>query len=363
MKVKKEVCICGGGNQAHVLGGYLASKCDVSVRLLTRRPEQWCTDGTGLLLKDFNGKEYRGRFSLITSDVALALSGADMVFICLPGFAIADELRAIKDYLTPEMYVGSVVSSTGFFLMAHKLLPSNVRLFGFQRVPFIARVEKYGSEAKLLGYKSSLSIAVENIFDKEALTCILSDMLDVPVDCLDSYLKVTLTNSNPILHPSRLYEAFGGEQKVFDHEILFYEEWNERSSEILISCDNEFHEVLGRLSFARNDVPTLLAYYECSDAVSLTAKIRSIRAFKGLKAPMRKIADNLYAPDYENRYFTEDIPYGLLLVKAYADKFKVDTPMIDEIISWAQEAMGKQYMSDGIMNGADLKGTIVPYVI
>lgn len=360
---KTEICICGGGNLAHVAGGYLAAKSGYSVRLLTRRPEKWCVAGSPLIVEDLAGNIFSGRFSLITSDARTALEGADIVLLCVPGFAIADELKEIGAYITGNMYVGSIVSSTGFFFIAHKILGDDVGLFGLQRVPFIARTDEYGSRARLLGYKPSLSAAVSRISEPDLLASILSAMFDVPVTLLDNYMKVTLSNSNPILHPSRLYGMFGNGQEIYDSEILFYEEWDVGSSEILISCDREFRNVASSFGVREEDIPSLLEYYDSSDAVSLTKKIRSISAFKGLKAPMIRIDDNKFIPDYSSRYFTEDIPFGLLMVKALAQKQGIVTETIDAVIGWAQQAMKKQYLCNGALIGSDLSDTIVPYVL
>jgi hypothetical protein len=38
----------------------------------------------------------------------------------------------------------------------------------------------------------------------------------------------------------------------------------------------------------------------------------------------------------EGRFFTDDIPFGLLVVKWIGDKLGADTPFIDEVITWAQ---------------------------
>jgi hypothetical protein len=72
-----------------------------------------------------------------------------MVILCLPGFAIANELLRIKEYLRPRCKVGSIVASTGFFFMAKELLEKDTPLFGFQRVPYIARLTQYGHSANL----------------------------------------------------------------------------------------------------------------------------------------------------------------------------------------------------------------------
>ena len=153
--IKTSICIIGGGNLAHVVGGYLAAKPDSEVRLLTRHPERWQADRS-ITITDCNNKVFKANFATISHDPAIAVKGANIVLLCLPGFAIAPVLESIRQYLDSSALVGSVVSSTGFFMMAQKILPSTVKLFGFQRVPFIARINEYGKTACLLGYKPSL---------------------------------------------------------------------------------------------------------------------------------------------------------------------------------------------------------------
>ena len=359
--IRQRICICGGGNLAHVVGGFLSAKPDCEVRLLTRHPERWQEDRS-LQLTDINGRSFDSRFAVISSDPALTVAGADMVLLCLPGFAIAQVLESVKNHISAHSLVGSIVSSTGFFLMAQKILPERTGLFGFQRVPFIARINEYGKSASLLGYKPSLAFATVNVSSPQELGNTLSQLFDVPVTWLDSFLKVTLTNSNPLLHPCRLYSIFGKGKTVFDRPVLFYEEWDNLSSQTLIDCDAEFRILLDRLGITGQDITPILDYYESHDAQSLTDKIRSIKAFKGLTAPMIQTEDGKYGPDWQNRYFTEDIPYGLLIIKAFACKYGIDTPTIDRVIEWAQSGMEKQYMVNGQLTGKDISQTAVIYV-
>ena len=65
--IKQKICICGGGNLAHVVGGYLSAKPYCEVRLLTRHPERWQRDGT-LDLTDINGRKFNSRFYGIIHD-------------------------------------------------------------------------------------------------------------------------------------------------------------------------------------------------------------------------------------------------------------------------------------------------------
>lgn len=49
-------------------------------------------------------------------------------------------------------------------------------------------------------------------------------------------------------------------------------------------------------------------------------------------------------PDLSSRYFTADIPYGLIIIKAFAVIYSVDTPTIDIIIDWYQKITNKNYI-------------------
>ena len=196
-------------------------------------------------------------------------------------------MKQIAPFVGPRQEIGSVVSSSGFFWMAHHLLGEGKRLFGFQRVPFISRVTRYGQTADLKGYKSSLKIGGNRHSDLQGLAGFFTDALSTPTHPLGHYLEATLTNSNPLLHPSRIYGMLSPiEGDLYDHEILFYEEWDDFSSKVLIECDEEFQAMLRALPVRQEEIPSLLSYYESTDEVSLTRKIRSIVAFKGIKMCM-----------------------------------------------------------------------------
>lgn len=335
----KKICICGGGNLGHVVTGFLAANGDCEVSLLTRHPERWQHQ---LEITTPDGEVMKGQINTISSNPNDVICNADIVLLCLPGFSISEVLKQIAPVLKTGTAVGSIVSSTGFFFEAFKILPANTPLFGFQRVPFISRLKEYGHSADLLGYKPNLNIAIEQTNEKEALRAVIENLFKVPVKLLANYYEVSLTNSNPILHPSRLYSLWKDWQEgvVYPTESLFYEEWTIEASNYLIKMDEEFQKLLDVLPVTKGSIPTILDYYESTDAVSLTNKLQSIQAFKGLKSPMKKV-DGGYIPDFSSRYFTEDFPFGLQIVQNQARQHGISTPMIDEILAWGNKQIKK----------------------
>lgn len=338
----KKICICGGGNIAHVAAGFMAARGLFEVSILTRRPECWKESVT--IYRPHSEQPLTGRLAQVSSKPEDVVTDADFVLLCLPGYAIRDTLLQIRPCLRHDdmtgTAVGSVVSSTGFFLHAAELLPADVPLFGLQRVPFIARTKEYGRSAALLGYKASLAVAVEHTGRTEELRLAVEQMFSTPTRLLNNFYEASLSNSNPLLHPARLYDLWHDwhEGIIYKREPMFYEEWTEAAAKTYIALDGELQQLLEILPVAKHSIPTVLDYYESCDAASLAAKLRSIAAFKGIKAPMKAVSGG-YVPDFGSRYFIEDFQYGLGIIRRLAAEKGIATPVMDYIFTWGEQCV------------------------
>lgn len=330
----KRICLCGGGSLGHVIAAWLSAKGTAEVSILTGSPDKWNKEINVFLPES---EVLTGRLTSVSGNPEEVISDADVVLFCYPGFMIASELERIKPYLKQDAYVGSVFSSTGFFFEALRILSPSQPLWGFQRVPFICRVQEYGSSARLLGYKPCYHIAVENVPDeqKRKFADMISEWFERPVHLLKNYYEASLTNSNPLLHTSRLYTMFGRENegRVYPRMINFYEDWTVEAADVLIKMDREFFELLKVLPVTEGYLPPILEYYESHDAQSLAAKLSSIAGFKGITSPMIQ-TEGGWIPDFKSRYFTEDFPYGLKYIWQLAHAYNISTPVIDEVYQW-----------------------------
>ena len=324
------ICICGGGNLGHVCAGFLANRGH-QVSILTTKPERWnqtieiaAPEGT-----------FRGQLTLVTAKPEEVIPQADIVLICLPGFAIHEEMLQIKPFLSENSIVGSVVSSTGFFFEAFKVLPTYITLFGFQRVPFISRIIEYGRKVELKGYKESLHVAIEHSDAKENVRQTLEQLFEKPITLAENYYEVSLSNSNPLLHPARLYTMWGDWQPgiVYPRNPQFYTEWTLEASALLLQMDEELQQLLPVLGLQKGCIPPVLDYYEATDAESLTQKLRSIKAFQGILSPMKAVEDG-FVPDFSSRYFTEDFPYGMRFIVETAKQYHAAIPTIWKLYQW-----------------------------
>lgn len=326
-----KVCICGGGSLGTICASVFSSQNGIEVNLLTQHPEMWSRT---IKVVDFNNKKFYGKLNIVSNNPETTVKGCDIILLCLPGYLIKETLLKIRPYLTNNSIIGSIVSSTGFFFQAHSVLSDKAKLFGFQRVPYIARITEYGHKAALLGYKPILNVAIENVDDKENFKNIVENLFKTPVNILNNYYEACLTNSNPILHTGRLYSMWHNWNGEASSKCsLFYKEWNDDSSQIIIDMDKEFMELLTYLPIDKKLIPSLLDYYDSHDAVSLTNKISSIPAFQDILSPMKQTMDG-WIPDFESRYFTEDFPFGLFYIKQLAEKFQINKPTIDKVYNW-----------------------------
>ena len=67
-------------------------------------------------------------------------------------------------------------------------------------------------------------------------------------------------------------------------------------------------------------------------------------------------------PNVESRFFWEDIPYGLCILKNFGDIFGVPMPNTERMIKWHQKFMGITFInSDDQLINAHLSGAPAKY--
>lgn len=330
------ITICGGGNLGHTCAGMFSQLPDVQIQVLTGHPERW---NDTIRVHTPDGKTLTAHLSAISDRADLLIPQSDIVLLCLPAFIIEKTILEIKAYVSESTIIGSIVANTGFFIFAHKHLPSATKLFSFQRVPFISRIVDYGKEANLLGFKDSLIMVVENMKNPDEFMKLAEQLFATPIVLADSFYEVTLSNSNPILHTGRLYTMWKDWDGVpYPKCTKFYNEWDEATAELEIEMDKEFFDLLHKLQVKTTHISTLLDHYDSVDAKSLTNKLRSIDAFKDILSPMKLEKDG-WRPDFSSRYFTEDFPFGLRFIYDLAVQHGVNCPNISMVYNWGMSKL------------------------
>lgn len=336
-------CICGGGNLAHALVAVLGSLPYTEVSLLTRSPARW---GSRVRLLYQDELELFGRLTCVSSDPSEVIPDANVIILSLPSFARRSVLRGIYPFIKETAWVGSIPGWGGFDWEARQELGRAFKIFGVHRTPYICRVVDYGESVYVSGVSPELFLSAIPRASTEDISALIKDALNIPVVRLDNYLSVTLTPSNSVCHPVRLYSLFSEwEEGIFyEREFLFYEEWDELASEMFIKCDRELQNICRALPLDMSWVPPILKHYRAATATELTQRMRGIRALKGIHAPLRETLAG-FVPDLDSRFFTEDIPYGMFVIRCVGQIAGVPTPTFDHIINWSQKLLGVELLS------------------
>lgn len=326
------ITIVGGGNIGTLMAAELAAKGH-EITVFTSNPGIW---RKRIAVMDRSDKLLlSGELQNITADMEAAVRGAEMVWITVPAQLFEETAGKLCPFIKKGQYVGVVPGSGGAEFAFRGVIEKGGILFGLQRVHSIARLKERGSSVYMLGRKKELKLGAIPASESIAIAESVEQLFDIPCIPLANYLSVTLTPSNPILHTARLYAMFENyrEGTVYPCNFLFYEEWDDASSEMLIACDRELQLLCDAIPMDLSAVESLCEYYESRTVSAMTQKIRSIQAFKGITSPMKPVEGG-WIPDFESRYFTADFSYGLKIIKDLAAVYGVRTPNIDKIWAW-----------------------------
>lgn len=336
MQRKLTVTICGGGNLAHAQAAYLARK-NVTVNIYTRHPESWTTH---IQAAFFDGDSKTVPLNKISSDASM-VEESEIVIISLPRFAIEEVSTQLLPHLTDQQLIVYAPGTPWLRKIQYDVRWSSKRLCALYKVPFISRTEKYGHAVSVLGSRNVNRVWLSSSSLRSSIP-LLEELFDTPLVELSSVWPFVLTNSNPLLHPSRLVVMFKDYQHgvFYDHNYLFYEEWTQESSELYMAADKELLALCEHCPgmVIGKDIVPVSEYYESPDAEALTRKIRSITAFKGIRSPMIQQHSG-WIPDFSSRYFAEDVEWGTEPICTYARELGIETPVLNHFVTWTRDKL------------------------
>lgn len=344
----------------------LGSRSDLKVSLLTRRPHIFSKEIVSI--NTTNGEETVGKIHAVSSKPEDLIPDADMIIILVPSNIYPSEIKLIEDYVKQGTIIGFIPGTGGVEFLANNLMKKGCPIFGSQRVPSGTKVIEPGRIVNSLGSRKDLRVAAIPSTITEDVCDVLKELLQIETVALPNYLAVTFTPSNPILHTSRLFGLFHNYQsgKEFDENLSFYKQWDNFSSEILLGCNDELQACCKKLSkYDLSKVSSLREHYEianvpgANDVEKMTYKISHLVYLKDL-VPMNKTEKGKYVPNFESRYFTEDFPFGLTVIRSFCGICGIKTPYIDKVLVWYDVMFDKKFYSNGEFCGCGLKNLPIP---
>lgn len=375
-----KLTVCGGGNAAHVLialAGQSGWEVDVFAPLAgeAKRLAAGVAARGGLVARA-GTRTIIGQPRRISPTPAEVIPGSELILLALPAFAHGSILQAIADFLEPDAAVVALPARGGFDYQARSLVARPIRLVGLQTLPWACRIVTFGQQVDILGTKAVVDLAAWPSAAAPELANRLEALLGLKINPVSSFLSLTLANTGQLIHPGIMYGLCRGRETVTFSEAeipLFYQGVDETTAELLQALSDEVQMLTGNLA---SQLPSLdpgeivplhqwlrRAYpADISDSRTLRSAFVTNRAYAGLKIPTRPAGPESAAVDFTARYLAEDVPFGLVVLRGLAEIAGMPAPTIDQLITWAQERLGKQYLLDGRLAGPDLAESRAPQI-
>lgn len=399
---KTKVLLCGGGNAIHVLTSYIGSKdnCEVNILSLFPGEADRLRDNIPMMEEGKNGGikcindlgqgDIYGKPNVISNDPSIVATNVDVIILALPSFTHQMYLEALKPYIKPGCTVGSMPGEGGFDLCCRHVLGdelvTQINIYALETLPWACRIVEYGRTVEVLGTKQEIDIVIRPAFDKGASSSTSKEqVLELFQNLIGrlpklvpacNFLAVTLMNINSVWHPTISYCYYHDKDVTvpMDEPPLFYQGATEFTGEKLDLVSNE---VLNLGKVLKEKYPTLdlsslyhvrdwmLRSYgdDIGDKTNIYTMLISNKGYRGLTHPTREVqvdGKTKYLPNFKYRYFSEDIPCGLIVTRGIAELAGVATPHMDDVIMWCQSVMDKEYLVNGKLVGKDLNSTRCP---
>jgi ketopantoate reductase len=395
---KQKIVICGGGNAAHVFTGLAALNPSNEVHLMSLFMDEAAKFKAGmesnpdkkLIVELVSEKKELKSAPLTMTNDPKTLAGADVVIISLPAFAHAQYLNAIKDNIDNKnqkttliaVFPGASGLECDYASIIGKDNP-NFSLLSCITLPWACRIKNYGAHVEVLGTKYKVEVclfATKDADENKKHIQVFQNMFGKQPLVVDHghLLNMSLGAINAIVHPAIMYgrwASYDG-KSTFNEKPLFYQGITDNVAENCLSAlSNEVLMIKKTIEAEANiklDIPHISQWYmdcygkDCEDTSSLYRLIQTNPGYNGLTHPMKQNDDGTYSPDFAYRYLSEDIPFGLIVIRGLGMLCKAPLvlPVMDAMIQWAQKVTGKEYLvynDDGtISSGKDMGRTRAP---
>jgi len=240
-------------------------------------------------------------------------------------------------------------------------------------VPFICKIVNYGKDINLIGPKKYLYISSYPVERVHYVCNAISLCYYIPAIPIPSFLNLTLCPSNQIIHPGRVtgfFDQFPEKcNKVlkFKDVPLLYEGLDQRSADEIQALDHEIQAIKKAIvtKYPQVNLDQVMPIQErictmydgqISDKSSLKRIFNTNIGYSRVPFPMIPVEGQdlkntpkdevLVHLNLKARFFWEDLPYGLVILKDIGNIVGVDTPNVTRNIIFHQRHMPVKYVNE-----------------
>jgi opine dehydrogenase len=281
------------------------------------------------------------RPAVITTDLAGAINGADVIFVCLPTFAHADVARALVQagatapiVLNPGHTGGALEFRQTFRALGARLPP----IAEFSTLTYVAR--KYApGRVTITGAAKSVRLAALPGGEAalEAAQALFRSARPMP-----DVLACDLANVNMVLHTPGAVLGAAWVEATRGNFTFYVQAMTPGVARVMRALDEERRAVARAFD---HHLPPLVAEMQAIGTVEESVRDIGdlVGAIAGGEANRR-----IKAPDtLEHRYYREDFGHGLLPFTALAAVAGINVPVADSLLRIGATLVGSDFALQG----------------
>ena len=290
--------------------------------------------------------EGEAELALVTTDLAAAVDGADVLMVCTQALAHDRIARELAPLVRPEQLVVLNPGSTGGSLIVARVF----RELGVQQLPVLSEFSTltYGCRAQATSVNVGVKVAY---LTWATLPSSAIDHWGPPLEALfpglvrvQNVLEAGLNNANPIIHPPvALLNAARFEKQ--GAQMFFYKDGvSPAVADLIRLLDEERMALQTALGGSPQPDPVTCVVQGYAASEDYLACYSEGPGFMGFRSP-----DTL-----DHRYWHEDMGMGLVFYCSLGELLGVPTPVSRAIVAMGSIVTGVDYLAEGAKTLATL---------
>lgn len=335
------IAVIGAGHGGKAMAAEIASR-GFPVRLYNRTYEriEAIVERCGIELSLWDGRMIFGELELATSDIQLALDGANIIMVVLPASAHADVARVCAPFLQDGQVVVLNPGRTGGALEFRQVLDTSgctadVVVAETETLLFASR-STGPAEAHIFRRKNSVPLAALPAGNTQHVLECLKQVYPQFIHARN-VLYTSLDNMGAVFHPALTLLNAGWIEHTQGEFQFYIDGVTPTIARMLERVDRERVTVAMAMGVRTQSAMDWLERAYSAHGDNLHDAIHANPGYHGITAP-RTI---------RHRYIFEDVPYSLVPIAALGKRFGVDVRGIETLIDLACIMHGTDYRHRG----------------
>jgi len=333
-----KICVIGAGSGGRAFSAYLSSKGHL-VSLYNRSFSRIADIRKSRGIRAMGELEGFFLVDIVTQNLPLALKGAKIIIVVTPASAHGEIAKEIAPFLEDGQIIILNPGRTFGSLEVQRIIEEirgKIPIFigETQTLLFTSRALE-GNKVEIIKIKNQVDFSCFPEKYTDLIYEILKEIFP-QLNPIDDYLELTLNNIGMLLHPT--ISLFNAGLMDFGKKFKFYSEGTTpRVCLVLEKIEMEINAIFEKLGLKQ------FKYFKWAKksygikADSIYEAIQKIEEYKNIYAP----------PQLITRYFTEDVPTGLVPISSIGKHLGIKTETIDSVINLSSTLCGINFRKIG----------------